>query len=140
MKPPSLKQRVATRNIKAINADSFKETVSSLISRREAATFDALTDVHVELLDDVAPCKERTVTARPLKPWFNFNVKAAKREKRRAERALRKTGLLYHKEAYTKSKIAFVDTLEKEKNVHTYETESRAMDHLENCLRYVMIY
>ena len=102
VKLPSLKQRVATRNIKAINTDSFKETVSSLIPTRQPATFDALTGVLVVVLDVVAPCKERTVTARPLKPWFNDNVKAVKREKRRAERAWRKTGLPHHKEAYTK--------------------------------------
>ena len=81
VKLPSLKQRVATRNIKAINTDSFKEKVSSLIPTRQPATSDALTGVLVVVLDVVAPCKERTVTARPLKPWFNDNVKAVKREK-----------------------------------------------------------
>jgi hypothetical protein len=44
-------------------------------------------------LDQVAPLKTKTVKKRPVVPWFNDQVKAAKRQRRKAEKKRRRTNL-----------------------------------------------
>ena len=45
------------------------------------------------ILDQYAPLKTKTVTKRPIVPWFNEQVKAAKRQRRKAEKKWRRTNL-----------------------------------------------
>ena len=47
----------------------------------------------ITALDRHAPIITKTVTKRPSVPWFNDEVKFAKKEKRRAERKWRRTKL-----------------------------------------------
>jgi hypothetical protein len=46
------------------------------------------------ILDQYAPLKTKTVTKRPIVPWFNEQVKAAKRQRRKAEKKWRRTNFL----------------------------------------------
>ena len=45
------------------------------------------------LLDKHAPLQKKTITVRPRVPWFNNEIKEAKRLRRRNERIWRRTGL-----------------------------------------------
>jgi hypothetical protein len=54
-----------------------------------------------ELLDKHAPLMTKEITDRPNTPWYDDNLRAAKRERRRAERVMRRTKLTVHKEIYT---------------------------------------
>ena len=45
------------------------------------------------LLDKHAPLQKKTITVRPRVPWFNNEIKEAKRLRRRNERIRRRTGL-----------------------------------------------
>jgi hypothetical protein len=45
------------------------------------------------ILDQYAPLKTKTVTKRPIVPWFNEHVEAAKRQRRKAEKKWRRTNL-----------------------------------------------
>ena len=45
------------------------------------------------LLDKHAPLQKKTTTVRPWVPWFNNEIKEAKRLRRRNERIRRRTGL-----------------------------------------------
>ena len=44
------------------------------------------------MLDKHAPMRKKVINARPLVPWFNEEIKLARREKRKAERKWRRTG------------------------------------------------
>lgn len=52
------------------------------------------------LLNQHAPEKTKTVTRHSNTPWYNDELRMAKREKRRAERFMRETGLVVHKEIF----------------------------------------
>lgn len=45
-----------------------------------------------QILNQHAPLPAKVIKSRPLVPWFNENVKAARREKRKAERKWCRTG------------------------------------------------
>ena len=45
------------------------------------------------ILDQYALLKTKTVTKRPIVPWFNEQVKAAKWQRRKAEKKWRRTNL-----------------------------------------------
>ena len=57
-------------------------------------------EVLSELLDMHAPKVTKNVTLRPFAPWYNDEIRAAKRERRRCERQYVKSGLQVHKEIY----------------------------------------
>ena len=59
----------------------------------------ALEKIH----SDLAPMKSRWITHRPHAPWYNDDLRLAKRLKRRVERMLRKTGLEVHKEIFAEA-------------------------------------
>ena len=52
------------------------------------------------VLDKHAPLTVKTITIRNSSPWFNNEIKEAKRERRRAERKWRKTKLQVHLEIF----------------------------------------
>ena len=53
-----------------------------------------------KIYNDLAPMKSRWITHRPHAPWYNDDLRLAKRIKWRAERMFRKTGLEVHKEIF----------------------------------------
>ena len=55
-----------------------------------------------QIMEKHAPMENRTVTDRPSAPWMTPEIKAAKAERRRAERHWKKTGLEIHKQLFRK--------------------------------------
>lgn len=45
-----------------------------------------------QAFDRQAPLRTKVIRSRPLDPWFHEEIKAARREKRKAERKWRRTG------------------------------------------------
>lgn len=93
-KPKPEKQVTKTRNIKNINTVLFKEDVIQSLSSNPPSSFDSLNTCLTEMLntcltevlDKHAPIRTRVVTARPGAPSLTLEVKAAKQNKRKAER------------------------------------------------------
>lgn len=59
------------------------------------------TTVLEEIYNRLAPRQSRWIAHRPHAPWYNSDLRLAKRKKRQAERTYRKTGLTVHKEIFT---------------------------------------
>ncbi|GFN79447.1 hypothetical protein PoB_000595300 [Plakobranchus ocellatus] len=52
-------------------------------------------------IDHCAPVRTRTISARPISPWFSLEIKEAKRLRRQAERKWRMTKLQVHRDIFT---------------------------------------
>ncbi|WAR06156.1 hypothetical protein MAR_021525, partial [Mya arenaria] len=60
-----------------------------------------------ELLDKHAPLQTKVITIRPNTPWYNDSLRAAKRNRRKAERKMRKSNLTFHTEIYKEACIIY---------------------------------
>jgi len=96
--PATTVKDVCYRKTKAIDIESFKDDLRK--SRLCQDPPDGLTDLVscygstiTSLLDKHSPLQKETITVRPRVPWFNNEIKEAKRLRRRAERIWRRTGL-----------------------------------------------
>jgi hypothetical protein len=56
------------------------------------------------ILNKHAPLKKRVITIHPDAPWINDNIKEKKRDKRKAERKWRQTGLTVHEQIYVEQR------------------------------------
>ena len=56
-----------------------------------------------KICNDLAPMKSLWITHRPHAPWYNDDLRLAKRIERRVERMFRKTGLEVHKEIFAEA-------------------------------------
>ena len=122
-KPPASKIYVTYRSTKSLTADVLDDVIPKVSYVRDPnslVTVDLTTLVSKyntaleKIYNDLAPMKSRWITHRPHAPWYNDDLRLAKRIKRRAERMFRKTGLAcnnyqkqleFHKTSYYKSKI-----------------------------------
>ena len=96
-KPLLKSKQISFRKLKSIDISSLRDDLKSdlcsntidslelndLVTRYDEALSSAL--------DRHAPLINKTVTKRPIVPWFNNEIKTAKRMRRRAERKWRKT-------------------------------------------------
>jgi len=104
-KPPQQKRVISSRNLKTIDHDSFRQDLLAvrdniLNSNTKNDKVDAYNETMTTLLDDHAPLKSRTITDRPSAPWMTLEIKAAKQERRQAERKFRKTSLSIYREIF----------------------------------------
>lgn len=94
-KPGFERKCVFSRKIKSIDIDKLKLDVLKSLSPDVSNDVSELTSkYHTELtrlLDDRAPLKKRHVIIRPQAPWYNDDIKAAKRRRRRLERRWRRS-------------------------------------------------
>ena len=96
-KPSLPTKHVSYRKIKSIDIEALElDLASSKLCRETPNDLNVLVDCYnstlVELLDRHAPTQTKTIKARPLLPWFNDEIKAAKRLQRQAERKWRHSG------------------------------------------------
>ena len=94
--PPKVKQ-VSNRKIKDIDREKLQvDLLSSELCQNTPVSLDELVNSYnttlAQALDRHAPLRTRVIRSRPLVPWFNEEIKAARREKRKAERKWRRTG------------------------------------------------
>ena len=96
---PRINSKVSYRNVAAINLDALRKDLSNSILCENMESFDlnelgnCYNKTLNSILDQYAPLKTNTVTKRPIVPWFNDQVKAAKRQWRKAEKKRRRTNL-----------------------------------------------
>ena len=99
-KPLLKSKRISFRKLKSIDISSLRDDLSKSDLCSNAIDSLELNDLvtHYDAalssaLDRHAPLINKTVTKRPIVPWFNNEIKTAKRMRRRAERKWRKTKL-----------------------------------------------
>ncbi|GFR91729.1 ATP-dependent DNA helicase [Elysia marginata] len=99
-KPKCDEQSVTSRNVSQINPIDFKNKLSSILSKDPRRNIDSLNSALSTLLEETATMRRRTVKPRPPAPWLTPQVKAAKQERRKAERQWKKSGLTVHRDIY----------------------------------------
>ena len=97
-KPRITKKTVTFRRIKDIDLRALSDEISSsdLCTNTPDTLSDLVTCYNSTLassLDRHAPLITKTIPARPLVPWFNDDIKEARKQRRKAERRWRRTGL-----------------------------------------------
>lgn len=106
VKPPPTVKKITYRKLKSVDIQSLKrDLVSSdlcndLMDGQTDSTVNGLiqlvqsyNDTLSEIINRHAPFISRTMRVRPAVPWYDDNIKAAKRKRRKGERRWRKTGL-----------------------------------------------
>ena len=96
-KPAPKVKQVSYRKIKGIDRKKLEaELSSSQLCQNTPDTLDKLVNSYnttlAQVLDRQAPLCTKVIRSRPLVPWFNKEIKVARREKRKAERKWRGTG------------------------------------------------
>lgn len=96
-KPSSKIEQVSYRKLKAIDIEDLKQELA--ISELCHNSPDSLNDLVkcynntlTQALERHAPLRSKVIRSRPLVPWFNEDIKNARREKRKAERKWRRSG------------------------------------------------
>ena len=105
-RPPLPKKTVAPRHFKSVDLVTFKEDFkNSSLSHLFSEDPDELAKLYydqqlTELLDKHAPVKTKTVTIRPLAPWYTDDIQSLRKEVRYAERRSRRTRENKHSDEY----------------------------------------
>ena len=106
-RPPLSKIPLTFRSTKQLNGDVFIATLKESLANQDLSVktdIDEMVDIYNSTLKDIydklAPVQTRVVNHRPWAPWYNEDLREAKREKRRAERKFRKTKLTVNKQMY----------------------------------------
>ena len=90
-KPDTVTVKTTYRKYKSINLSSFQSSIkASVVGGKLSSLSEDLVanynNVLKEILDKHAPQMERKVVLRPQSPWYNTDLEAAKRLKRKLER------------------------------------------------------
>jgi hypothetical protein len=109
-KPPLSKVLVSYRSTKHLDLDTLKHRIMKSFSDHnisDVTEINELIDIYNGSLkgiyDSLCPIQTREINYRPWAPWYNDDLRAVKREKRRLERKFKKSGLTIHKELLRKS-------------------------------------
>ena len=96
-KPSFKRTKISYRKVRSIDIDAFKEDLSSSDLCNDLLTLE-LDDLVarynatlISTLNNHAPLLTKIVTKRPAVPWFTTEVKAAKKERHKAERKWRRS-------------------------------------------------
>ncbi len=104
-KPHTVRKKVSLRKLKTIDKEKFKMDLFACLSHLVlpddvSEAFDRFHQALRHILDTHAPLQEKLISIRPKVPWMNDKILQARREKRKAERKWRATGLEVHKEIF----------------------------------------
>ena len=107
-RPAIVKRLVTSRNLRAVKKDDLKLDLVSLSSTFPNSDAPDLVSFYNDglrqILDKHAPLRTRRVRHRPSAPWLSAEVRSARRRRRRAERAWRKTKQTVHMEIYVNAR------------------------------------
>jgi hypothetical protein len=122
-RPPLPRKTVTYRRYKAIDIPSFKADLdqSSLVTHPKSTLDDLLEQYNTifsSLVDQHAPEKTKTITIRPVTPWYNEEINTAKRARRNAERKWRSTRLTVHRQIFVAKRDLVRDLIIKAKSDH----------------------
>ena len=102
-KPPPAKILKTCRPTKSLDVTKLQRDVADAFSQIHLPTHDLVSlynDVLKGIYDTVAPIQTRWIRHRPQAPWYDDNLRQAKRDKRRLERKFRKSGLTVDKQQF----------------------------------------
>ena len=104
-KPPPIRKNITFRKLKNINVGLFKNDLKDRLATLEKShVIEGLVDQYdstlSSLTDHHAPEITRTVTIRHHTPWYNDEIREERKERRRLERAMRKTKTNESEDAY----------------------------------------
>ena len=107
-KPPSAKILKTYRPTKSLDvtklqrdmADAFSQIDSSTSTRSLDDVVSLYNDALKGIYDTLALIQTRWIRHRPQAPWYDNNLRQAKRDKRRLERKFRKSGLTVDKQQF----------------------------------------
>ena len=104
-RPSAPKKEIHCRKTKDIELDKFIEDIgNSELVTSPPSDVSQLVELYdrtlSSVLDKHAPLTVKTITVRNNSPWFNDEIKEAKRKRRKAERKWRKTKLQVHLEIF----------------------------------------
>ena len=111
------------RKIKSIDRDQFSEAIcSSQLCLEPPDDLDTLVNCYNEtlrsVLDIYAPVLSRDIIVRPRAPWFNEDIRKAKRTRRRAEKKWRTTRLPADLAAFKKERNCVVNLMNEARRVY----------------------
>jgi hypothetical protein len=105
VKPPFEQAEIYYRKLNNVNMDSFNEDLKVLDLNDDydlSVLIDKYENTLKETLQQHAPQKRRTITLRPLSPWYNEQIGQEKRNRRKLERRWRASGLCIDRQLYVK--------------------------------------
>ncbi|GFR98750.1 ATP-dependent DNA helicase [Elysia marginata] len=98
-KPPKVKRKITSRNLKTINIEKFKSDVKTELQTIDAINIENLKDALSRILNQHAPVTSKLAERRSA-PWLNDSIRQAKRERRGAEKRWLKSGLNVDRDIY----------------------------------------
>jgi hypothetical protein len=125
-KPQLLRKKITYRKHKQIDREEFSKDIqnSKLYSEPAGNISDAVVQFNTvlkELYDKHAPVQTKTITIRPKELRNNEEIRIAKRERRKAERKMRKTKLQVDREIYVEKRRKVNRLIEKAKKEYYAE-------------------
>ena len=110
------------RQYRKVNLEELKDDITSSDLNNDTDDLSCLVQrydtVLRELMNKHAPEVERCISLRPHAPWNSDSIRNEKREKRRLERKMLKSGLHVDKEIFEKHCDNYHKTLEHAKRDH----------------------
>lgn len=104
------------RKIKAIDRAAFRQDIlNSTLVHSPASALDVAVHQYDSqlgnLLNKHAPLQSRSIVVRPVVPWYNEDIGAAKRKRRQLERQWRRTMLTVHRDLFKAQRQAVRDMI-----------------------------
>ena len=104
-KPPKQRNTVSYRKFSEINTTDLIQDLnnSKIAQNRERSVVNVVKLYNSELssiIDKHAPLKSKNIVLRPNTEWYSDELRAAKRDRRKAERRMRKSNLTVHREMF----------------------------------------
>ena len=90
-----------------LKKDILASQSSLLLPHTVTDAFNLYSKCLSNILDTHAPMQEKVISVRPKVPWFNNEILASKREKRKAERKWRTTRLEIHRQIFQAARNKF---------------------------------
>ena len=106
-KSKPIKQKVSFRSFRNFDLGQFRKDIqNSDLIKNPKSDLSALIDQYnltlKNILNKHAPLKSKYVSEKPIAPWINPHIVTLKRERRRLERAWRKSRSAYDRSRYTR--------------------------------------
>ena len=121
-KLPPQKETIHYRKLKGIDFKDLNEEIASSLTCSPSHDVDEQVSSYnktlARILNHHAPLKTKEVVIRPLIPWINDDILAAKRKRRKYERRWRSSRLTVHKEIYLAQKAIVKNAIDNAKKLH----------------------